>query len=87
MHRAGGGSNASAPKESTFIGLRPSKLSDLEVTIGRRAIPAEAVPPAGTPYVLRVFVDHSVVTVFTPSGKALTSRCESDPHLCQTSEL
>ena len=42
-------------------------------------IPGEHAPPAaggggGRPYVLRIFVDHSVVTVFAPSGKVLTAR-------------
>ena len=66
--------NASLPpKENTFVGLSLSKTSDLEVLVDRSAIPGEKTT-AGQPYVLRVFVDHSVIAVFTASGKALTAR-------------
>ena len=37
------------------------------------AIPDEKVFP-GKPYTLRIFVDHSVLTIFAPSGRVLTAR-------------
>lgn len=92
--RSGGGSNASVPAEHTFIGLSfvpgasPKHTAGAEVLVDRSAscatcgayrntmaIPAEAASQIGA---LRIFVDHSVITVFTASGRVLTARVYPD---------
>lgn len=84
--RAGG---TGPTAEWTFVGLdiTTTKTGELaaEVYVDRShsstarvaknsmVIPNEAVT-AGVPYKLRIYVDHSVLTVFAPSGKVLTTR-------------
>jgi sucrose-6-phosphate hydrolase SacC (GH32 family) len=50
-----------------------SKSSVARVAKNSVTIPNEVVT-VGVPYTLRIFVDHSVLTVFAPSGKVLTTR-------------
>ena len=73
--------------EWTFVGI--NLLSD-EVVVDRShsstarvarqtvAMPSDA-PARSRSYTLRVFVDHSVVTVFSTSGKVLTTRVYPSP--------
>lgn len=80
--RAGNGGS-----EWTFVGLDlhsdtvvvdRSHSSSARVSHQTAAMPGETLGPSRA-YTLRIFVDHSVVTVFSESGKVLTTRVYPSP--------